>query len=119
MQFLYSFGFNVQHFWHIELFVRNESLHGVLSRLYHIGLIARYRGIHIIGVKRNTSKTDIIWKNELSVLAEMSLAVRMIAIIQKKAIIATIIIAKFLEVCSSHHAWNNQLNCSNILCVMK
>ena len=60
MQFLYSFGFNVQQFWHIELFDRHESLHDVLSRLYQMGLIAKYSGIQIIGVNIVTKITDII-----------------------------------------------------------
>lgn len=47
----------------------------------------------MIGVNNVTNKTDIIWKNELSLLAEMSFAVRMMAIIQKKTTIQTTIIA--------------------------
>ena len=55
--------------------------------------MAKYIGSPIIGVNSVTNKTDIIWKNELFVLAEISFAVQIIAIIQKKTIIQTIIIA--------------------------
>ena len=95
MQFVYSFGFNVQQFWHTQLFDRQESLREVLSRLYHIGLIAKYIGNQIIGVNTVTNNTDIMWKNGLSVLADISFAVRMIAIIRKKITIQTIIIVSF------------------------
>ena len=60
MQFLYSFGFNVQQFWHTQLLDKQESLHEVLSHLYQIGLIAKYSGIHIIGVNNVTNNTDIM-----------------------------------------------------------
>ena len=62
--------------------------------------MAKYRGIPMIGVKRNTSKTDIMWKNELFVLADISLAVHIIAIIQKKAMIQTITITRVSELFS-------------------
>ena len=60
MQFVYSFGFNVQQFWHTQLFDRQESLREVLSRLYPIGLIAKYIGNQIIGVNTVTNNTDIM-----------------------------------------------------------
>lgn len=97
IQFLYSFGFNVQQFWHVQLLDKHESLHEVLSRLYQIGLIARYSGIPIIGVSIVTNKTDIIWKNELFVLAEISFAVHIMAIIRKNMTIQMIIIAIVFE----------------------
>ncbi|MBO4516291.1 hypothetical protein J5751_02420 [bacterium] len=114
-QFVYSFGFNVQHFWHTELLDKQESLQDVLSRLYQIGLIARYNGIHIIGVSSVTNNTDIMWKNELSDLADMSLAVRIIAIIQKNTKMHTIIIATFFEFSVSHPLWNIEINCSKFI----
>ena len=101
----------------MELFVRQESLHEVLSRLYQIGLIARYKGIQMIGVSIVTNITDIIWKNELSVLAEISLAVHIIAIIRKNTIILTTIIAIFCEFSVSHPAWNSEVNCSKFMVV--
>ena len=47
-----------------------------------------------------TNNTDIMWKNELFVLAEMSFAVRIIAKIRKKTMIQTIIIAIVFELLS-------------------
>ena len=115
MQFLYSLGFNVQQFWQIELFDKQESLHDVLSRLYQIGLIAKYSGIHIIGVSRVTNNTDIMWKNGLSVLAEISFAVRIIAIIQKNTNMQTITITIFFEFSVSHQACNSDNNFSKFM----
>ncbi len=109
IQFLYSFGFNVQQLWQRQLFDKQESLHEVLSHLYHIGLIAKYSGNQIIGVNKVTNRIEMMWKNELSVLAEISFAVQIIDIIQKNTIIQTIIIATvfvLLSVSCVHSKFN-------------
>ena len=98
MQHLYSFGFNVLHFWHIISVDMQASLRGILSFLYPMGLIIWYSGNHMIGVKNVTNNMHMICSVLLFVLADMSLAVRIILIIRKKINI----IIKLVDKLSDH-----------------